>query len=110
MEHNYHSSHPFNQTDDVVTDIDCRIELALAVPDLDVNVGPGFPDLPPSGINIEPSPASQMERHSKLTLSESDENFIRNSMSVLTIAPPPWAATVNEGNWKNELKKHLAKD
>ena len=92
------------------TDVNSRIEQALDMPDLNVNTGPGFPDLPPLKIDLEPSPASEEERHNKFNLSSADENFIRNSMSEMKIVAPPWASSVNEGNWKDELRKHLDKD
>ena len=91
-------------------DVDSRIEQALTLPDLDVNRGPGFPELPPLNLNFNPSQASEEARRANFSLSETDENFIRDSMSAMKIAPPPWASAIGETNWKDELKKHLAKD
>ena len=91
-------------------DIDARIEHALTLPDIDLNRGPGFPEIPPLNLNFNPSPASQDARRANFALSETDENFIRSSMSAMSIAPPPWASSVDETNWKDELRKHLAKD
>ncbi|XP_063674093.1 uncharacterized protein LOC134811251 [Bolinopsis microptera] len=91
-------------------DIDARIEQALTLPDIDVNRGPGFPEVPPLNLNFNPSQRSEDARRANLALSETDENFIRDSMSCMSIAPPPWAGAIDETNWKDELRKHLAKD
>lgn len=90
--------------------MDARIEQALTLPDLDLNRGPGFPELPPLNINFNPSQESEDARRANFSLSETDENFIRDSMSAMKIAPPPWAFAVGDTNWKDELRKHLAKD
>merc|ERR1712176_290742 len=82
-------------------DIDARIEQALTLPDVDLNRGPGFPELPPFNLNFSPSQASEEARRTNFALSETDENFIRNSMSAISIAPPPWASAVDETNWKD---------
>jgi hypothetical protein len=91
-------------------EIDSRIEQALTLPDVDLNRGPSFPEVPPLNLNFNPTQASEEARRANFALSETDENFIKNSMSAMKIAPPPWASTVDETNWKDELRKHLAKD
>ena len=93
-----------------VINVDRRIEAASTQPELDTYRGPSFPEVPPLNLDFSPSNESEEARRANYALSETDENFIRNSMSAINIAPPPWASTVNETNWKDELRKHLAKD
>ena len=85
-------------------DVDARIEQALTLPDLDVNRGPGFPELPPLNLNFSPSQASEEARRANFSLSETDENFIRDSMSAMKIAPPPWAMGISHRGDKLERR------
>lgn len=101
---------PPDQAAPSIASIDSRIEQALSQPELDTFRGPGFPDVPPLNLNYNPDPEAAQSRRENLPLNACDESFIKESMSALTIAPPPWAAAVEERNWKEELRKHLADD
>ena len=105
----YINGHDRNNFSAEFPNLDDVIEQALEDPGIDIDKGIPFPNAPAHNIDFSPSSDLKQQRHNNLSLNKSDEDFIRASMNSLHIQPPPWASSISENNWQNELRKRLSK-
>ena len=103
------SNHEMDVEADVDIDVDGAIKFMLdSNPDVGVSSSK-FPDAPQLDLNFDPTPELEQQRKDRISITKNDEDFIRSSMNSLSLPAPPWASSLSEQNWKDELQKHLSK-
>eukprot|EP00116_Pleurobrachia_bachei_P011254 sb/3471516/ len=107
IDHPQNGTHPVENDDEASTDEYIRRVLADPDPDLGCPGSMGFPEISPLTLNMNPSVGDETQRRQRLDMSVGDQDFIRSSMASMNITPPPWAAALEETDWKAELRKRL---